>query len=589
MFLTYCAYTAFFICLAGLMYRICRWFVLDIGPEAGTVSFRGRIYRALVALIKAVLHWRSLARLCRVFFLDIVLQRQLFRQSTKRWIMHISLFYGILLLLVMHTFDDRISARLFPDYASTLNPFLFLRNLLGILVLAGIIIAVWHRRNTPLLKSTIHRGDRWLVIMLGAIILSGVALEAAQIISPTLFDQMVIDYMGSDDPGETAPLKAYWASQFGVVFDKRTTKDIKDKPDLMAEGIVLHQDYCAACHSHPGSAVLSYPLAKIITPYAAFFERIDAVTWLWYGHYLVSCLALALLPFSKLFHMVTTPLNLMIRSSGPATGNQEENRPTRRAVGLDACTHCGVCSQHCAVAPVFNIIPNVNILPAEKLKGVTRLVASRTHTHPLARTVLAEGSFICTDCGRCTSWCPSGIDLQDLWSASKNDLARQGFSEPHGWIGRYSASQWSAILQTRPDVAAAKNPLRRPPVRLADNPDTFWACIQCSICTNVCPVVAVSEDPRNDLEMTPQQVMNLMRLQLKDVAMGSRMVWDCVTCYKCQEHCPQGVRVADILYELRNEACRRLDPAIARTVNSEPEKKNQPEGYPPGTDRSLEN
>jgi heterodisulfide reductase subunit C len=29
------------------------------------------------------------------------------------------------------------------------------------------------------------------------------------------------------------------------------------------------------------------------------------------------------------------------------------------------------------------------------------------------------------------------------------------------------------------------------------------------------------------------------------------MVWSCTTCYKCQEHCPQGMPVADILYELR--------------------------------------
>jgi heterodisulfide reductase subunit C len=58
--------------------------------------------------------------------------------------------------------------------------------------------------------------------------------------------------------------------------------------------------------------------------------------------------------------------------------------------------------------------------------------------------------------------------------------------------------------------------------------------------------------------------MNLLRLQLRELALGSRMVWDCVTCYQCQEHCPQGVEVADILYELRNEAVRRLPPLEPR-------------------------
>ncbi len=32
------------------------------------------------------------------------------------------------------------------------------------------------------------------------------------------------------------------------------------------------------------------------------------------------------------------------------------------------------------------------------------------------------------------------------------------------------------------------------------------------------------------------------------------MLWDCVTCYQCQEHCPQGVKVTDVLYELKNQA-----------------------------------
>ncbi|MFP4349466.1 MAG: 4Fe-4S dicluster domain-containing protein [Desulfococcaceae bacterium] len=93
---------------------------------------------------------------------------------------------------------------------------------------------------------------------------------------------------------------------------------------------------------------------------------------------------------------------------------------------------------------------------------------------------------------------------------------------------------------------------------LTDRAETFWACVQCTTCTSVCPVVGASDDPESDLDMTPQQIMNLMRLQMKELALGARMVWNCVTCYQCQEHCPQGVRVADVLYELRNLAGERM-------------------------------
>jgi len=30
------------------------------------------------------------------------------------------------------------------------------------------------------------------------------------------------------------------------------------------------------------------------------------------------------------------------------------------------------------------------------------------------------------------------------------------------------------------------------------------------------------------------------------------MLWDCLTCYQCQEHCPQNVKVTEVLYGLKN-------------------------------------
>jgi heterodisulfide reductase subunit C len=70
--------------------------------------------------------------------------------------------------------------------------------------------------------------------------------------------------------------------------------------------------------------------------------------------------------------------------------------------------------------------------------------------------------------------------------------------------------------------------------------------------------VAHSVAPERDADLTPQKVMNLLRLGLRDLTLGSRMVWDCATCYQCQENCPEGVRVADIMYELRALAVHRL-------------------------------
>ncbi len=552
MILTVCVYSSLAVCVAGIIWRAGRWFFLVIGPGEKPAN-PGQRMAAMLAALPKTLWSRKAGTIAKTLLLDVVLQRHILRRSAIRWIMHVGLCYGVLLLVFVHALDDLILADLVSDYAATRNPYLLLRNLLGLAALVGLVIAVVRRYRYAFLRRFNTVWDRALLVLIGAIVFSGIALEAAQIISSSLFDEMVTDYWGSEDPQEIEALEAYWADRFQVVFPVPPPAD----PALLESGRLLHEEFCAACHSRPGAAFVSLPLAKAIAPAAGILDRAHLETWLWYFHYLASCLALALLPFGKLFHLFTVPLSLAVNSLGQAAGQGPETRALRRAMSLDACTHCGICSRHCSVAPIAGVIPNAAILPSEKIGGVGRMAGNRLTVRQQWR--LSQGSHICTACGRCTDLCPSGIDLQDLWSASTAQLNREGFPVPHKWIRSRSAEQWAD--DAREKGRGATSALRQDDeARFTGNPDTFRDCVQCTTCTSVCPVVAASDNPRRDLDMTPQQIMNMMRLELKEMALGCRMVWDCVTCYKCQEHCPQGVPVADVLYELRNEACRRLDP-----------------------------
>ena len=87
---------------------------------------------------------------------------------------------------------------------------------------------------------------------------------------------------------------------------------------------------------------------------------------------------------------------------------------------------------------------------------------------------------------------------------------------------------------------------------------TFTVCFGCQNCTNVCPVVGNYENPKEVVGLLPHEIMHALALKQKGLAIGSKMLWDCVTCYECQEHCPQGVRVTDVLYELKNLTMRHL-------------------------------
>jgi heterodisulfide reductase subunit C/nitrate reductase gamma subunit len=520
------------ICLAGVLWRISRWWRVNIGPESERLSFGRRLDAALQA-VGNVLSWKRLFRIATSFVWEILLLGRLLRRHPWRWATHMAIFYGFLFLVVFHALDDWTAPYLFADYAPTRNPFRWLRNLMAVAVLAGILGTLLRRRQTSV-KVTRTAGDRFILLALAALMISGILLESAQILSPAIFQEMVEDYMGADDPREVAALQHYWAADLGAL---PPSSGISDPDGVLAAGRALHESFCADCHARPQTAFLSYPASRLLKPAMAAMGNHRPDLWLWNLHFWAACLALACFPFSKFFHLVATPLNMLVRAAGPAAAGPAL-RPMRRALALDACTHCRVCSDHCSVAPIYRVIPNPAILPSEKLLALKQSVFSSD----ASQEPLAVGSFICTLCGRCTQWCPSGIDLQDLWQAARSDLTRNGL-RPHP--GR-------SALTLRPP-AAVEIPVS---LGLTGRPETFWACVQCTTCTNVCPVVAVSDDPRGDLDLTPQQIMNLLRLKLRDQALGSRMLWDCVTCYKCQEHCPQDIKVADILYELRNEAWR---------------------------------
>ena len=550
--LPFIAYTALGIGLVGLLWRTGRWFVLHIGAESREQSFVKQLGQTGVAVLQAICSPRIMPML-KALLWEVLLQGHVLRQDWRRGAMHLGFFLGFLYLLLFHALDDFTSARLWADYNATQHPWRLLRNLGGALILAGVGIAALRRRSEAILRSTRTAADRMALALLTAIVLSGFLLESGQIISPAIFDTMVEDYMFSDDQQEIEALQVYWRAAFGAAGLGLPAGPGPDAETLV-RGREMHEAFCAACHDRPQAAFLSYPLSRLLKPLAGPLDHIRFDVILWYFHFLAACLGLAVLPFTKFFHLVATPVSLLVRASGNAAASATRLRPVRRAMGLDACTHCSVCSQHCAVAIFYRARPNPAILPSEKIGALKRWSAGGSGID--TAVALSEGSFICTTCGRCTRWCPSGIDLQDLWQAARADLVRKGFPPAHGWIRSRRPAQWAH------EVPAAPRGAPQPSAHgLSANPETFRACVQCTICTSVCPVVAVSENPCRELDLTPQQIMNLMRLQLRELALGARMVWDCATCYQCQENCPQGIRVADILYELRNEAAQRLKPA----------------------------
>jgi heterodisulfide reductase subunit C len=542
----------------GTIYRVVCWFTVKVGPDAGQFPVRTRVSRACTGLI-AVLFSRHIFRLIREFFIQVIFQGHILKKDPWRWLMHFNIFAGILLLVLFHALDGQITAYLFSDYYPTVNPYLFLRNLFGAMVLLGIAIAAYHRLSSQGLKKISTPQDVLALVLLSFILCSGFFLEAGQIVSEPVFDEMVEEYGDLEDSEALESLQSYWAKYYSVVF--------VNPPGLSNAGLIeagreVHGESCAECHARPVVAFLSYPISQIIKPAGVWANSIRLDLILWQVHFLCCFALLAYLPFSKFMHLFTSSLSLMMRSLEDHGALQPANRITRRVISLDACMNCGQCSLHCSVEPINRVLGNLNILPSHKLGSLKKYVQKGLATDS-ELSYFNEGSFICTECQRCTQVCPAGINLQDLWLASKDDLALHGPSAPYQQV-RNEIAFGQSDLPSDSGAVAGPEPCS---LNYSGSPASFSACIQCGTCTNVCPVVAdYQQDPQlmGYLDLTPQQIVNTYRLGITDRALNSKMAWDCFMCFKCQEHCPKEIPIAEMMYELRNKGYKELRGLILR-------------------------
>ncbi len=554
-------YASLALCALGLLWRVSAWFRVRIGPDVRAVTPSQRLAAVFCGAASALAS-RRVFRVVGAFLLDVLLLRRLFANEKLRWLAHLLMFVGFTLLLLMHALAAVVTGKLFPGYQPTLAPYLFLRDLFGTMVMVGLALFLFGRRRQraalPLQRRPI---DAAFAVLLAFVLVSGFLLEADKIASPRAFYRMTEQFIGTSDPAKLEPLRAFWASEFGVAFDDLKTPIA---PRLVEEGRNLNRDTCASCHAPPASAFVSYSVARLLAPVIGLLDQARADVWLLYLHVFACFLGLASLPFTRFFHVLAAPISLLVNAAAPTREFSAAARVSRRALALDACVRCGICDTHCAVAPLARYLGNLSLLPSHKLVATGALASGRLlrseqeddgHSDEALRA--ADGAFLCTDCGRCTARCPVGLDLEDLWEAGRGDLRSAGLPAPAQWVQARPALAWAELLDADPlqhilsDSHAASAPLS------ADR-NSFSRCVQCQTCTNVCPVVAHSNDIGQGVDLTPQKVMNLLRLGLRDLTLGSRMVWDCANCYQCQEHCPEGIRVADIMYELRALAVHRL-------------------------------
>lgn len=539
----------------GMAWRLWTWLNRDFAASIPTAGPAQRLRAAIKGIAQSFTSLEGLRRLAETIFLDGIFQRRVLRESLWRWLAHQGIFWGFVLLILFHALENQVSERLFSDYYSTLAPFSMIRDILGLAVFLGLLGFAWRRWADPVVRRTTRLWDVAILVLLAIIILTGFGLKAVKITSQARFDEMVEEYAGLEPGPEFTALQAYWQDEYGVVFADGL---IPADPKTLALGSEANQSYCADCHSRPQEAFGSYALSRLLKPAAVALNSVRTDHWLLLVHYLACFLALAILPFSKLLHIFTTPLSLLVDAIMGRSSVSEQAQPAARAarlaLALDACTGCATCSQHCSVLAASKVIGEDVALPSLKLAAMAGL----KHKSSSELSILRRGADLCTRCQRCTMVCPAGIDLQDMWLALDDEMESRGRVPVYQWargalVDNHVANGDNGDSPEQETLEVPGETRELGVLDMALQQGYFRYCFQCQTCSNVCPVVSCFEHPGQALGLLPHQIMYSLELGLVKQAVAAAMTWDCATCYQCQENCPQGVPVTDLLYELRSQ------------------------------------
>ena len=153
----------------------------------------------------------------------------------------------------------------------------------------------------------------------------------------------------------------------------------------------------------------------------------------WWLHSMVILSFLALIPASKHFHLVLSPITVLLRS--PELGRLENLDFEKEQVGLETikdlgsktvldaftCVECGRCQVNCpAWAAGKALNPKTLILQTQEA-----LLAGKRETK-LGEIYSEEVLWQCTTCGACENQCPVGIEHTPLIIGARRGLVSNG-------------------------------------------------------------------------------------------------------------------------------------------------------------------
>lgn len=310
------------------------------------------------------------------FFVNAVAQVRIWDKSYAGF-MHILIFTGVT-IQVLGTFVNLTQMQLFIPLLELPFPrgngylfFELIMDLAGAAILIGVLLAFF--RRFVMRPKALETGwdDYYALGLLALIPIAGFSLEGARILS-------------------AAPAWSQW--------------------------------------SPIGNQVANLFRAVGLTPESAVILH----RYLIFSHVFLALTLVASIPFTKLRHLIYTPLNIILRSRRKKSTLEKiedieeaetlgvgkiSEFTTKQLLSFDACVRCGRCEEVCPVA-----VSGISYSPREFIQFmrqamITSLVLPGENGHQeedlLGVMVPEETPWYCTTCGACLDRCPAFVNPID--------------------------------------------------------------------------------------------------------------------------------------------------------------------------------
>jgi len=314
--------------------------------------------------------WKKLGPQVKDFFVQIIAQVRILKKAYPG-IMHFLIFWGVV-IQVLGTIINLMQMILFIPWELTTFPrnnlylaYELVMDIAGLFILLGVLMAAFRRYVLRPKTLETHWDDTVALALLFLIVFVGFTNEGIRLLV-------------------TTPPWAQWSPVGNWV------------AGLMS-GMGFPVDQAAAVH--------------------------DALVWV---HIALALLLVGLIPFTKMRHLINTPLNILLRNRHQEGAIQKiEDIETTELLGVgkiteftplqllsfDACLRCGRCEQACpATDSGMPYSPKDLVQSLRKFMSTSLVHDDANPDSELSPAIFSDDyAWYCTTCGACLVECPAFI------------------------------------------------------------------------------------------------------------------------------------------------------------------------------------